>query len=822
MAGIDYAFSSDVVGSTTIGAFALNSTATVSLTTTPVPPTQGYPISIAGRNYMVDTSFEPYRREAFRHKSIAPQRQSLHFTNLPDDGTVSTEGLWRRESRDWALGAGQTYFDRKKSEDARFWQSKGINPWNQWNTSLLPDVSNRYTSGTVTNTVKAIKAGSYTYIVDGNALYFTTTWLFSGTGSSIYPTTYPTGTTGTTFTIPSTTPLPPAPFSIKWSSEIMRVTGTSTTAGVTTCTVLRAQQGTTATLVGSTPYFTITPTLVTGWTGTTGSAMSGTFLDLCTNGYYVYVVTTMGVWQIPVGSATTTNTTITASGAIQNGKLVVAPSGGFTAASSAMPLSAIIDYVGDRLILLFNNIQGTDGGSNVGWGNSSASNVSISGAQVFDLSQHTSSALNPDSPYLQHRSRGGEWLYTHVNPQWQWTGLTAGSASIYFGGYNYSTTGTNTSPSAIFRTTVTNSTGTSTTSAPGNLTYPVHALPLPAGEYATSLKGYLNYIFVGTNKGIRMCQTLNNFDPTGNSGDLKSGPLLPVNTQPLSSPVSAIVGHDRYIYWSWNNFDSVSSGIARLDLTTFIDDLAPAYASDLMIGTKASPAQGTVTWLDWDPITDTPLMSFDPATGNNAVYTASTTSCVQTGYIDSGLITYGIPDYKNAVSMDTSITNVAGTTSNSNVAFTMAVDDSSSYYIGSYSGLQKKTSFTFSQQFGEQYRITTTLNAANNGGTYTSPTLNRWTLKALPGIPSGILISAVLLLFEPTEVDGQTVFLDPYKEYAFLEALRQSQQVVSYVEGPFQASVTVDQLDWLPERRRNITQGGYHGDMVVYLKTVTG
>jgi len=171
MAGIDYAFSSDVVGSTTIGAFALNSTATVSLTNTPVPPTQGYPVSIAGRNYMVDTSFEPYRREAFRHKSIAPQRQSLHFTNLPDDGTVSTEGLWRRESRDWALGAGQTYFDRKKSEDARFWQSKGINPWNQWNTSLLPDVSNRYTSGTVTNTVKAIKAGSYTYIVDGNALH---------------------------------------------------------------------------------------------------------------------------------------------------------------------------------------------------------------------------------------------------------------------------------------------------------------------------------------------------------------------------------------------------------------------------------------------------------------------------------------------------------------------------------------------------------------------------------------------------------------------------------------------------------------------------
>ena len=76
------------------------------------PPSEGFPVSIAGRNYMVDTSFEPYRREAFSHKSIAPQRQSLHFTNIPDDGTVSTDGLWRREARDWGLGSGQSYFDR--------------------------------------------------------------------------------------------------------------------------------------------------------------------------------------------------------------------------------------------------------------------------------------------------------------------------------------------------------------------------------------------------------------------------------------------------------------------------------------------------------------------------------------------------------------------------------------------------------------------------------------------------------------------------------------------------------------------------------------
>ena len=133
----------------------------------PVPPSGGFPISIAGRNYIVDTSFEPYRREAFKHKSIPAQRQSLHYTNSPDDGTISTEGLWRREARDWSLGAGQTYFDRKKSDDARFYRSKGINPWNQWEVSLLQDTKQQHSG---TGTIKAIRVGNYSDFREANAI----------------------------------------------------------------------------------------------------------------------------------------------------------------------------------------------------------------------------------------------------------------------------------------------------------------------------------------------------------------------------------------------------------------------------------------------------------------------------------------------------------------------------------------------------------------------------------------------------------------------------------------------------------------------------
>ena len=532
------------------------------------------------------------------------------------------------------------------------------------------------------------------------------------------------------------------------------------------------------------------PTAVTNLPG------SITILDICTDGYNVYVLHTKGVSIAVQGVAA-----ITATNKLFVDQSASSPSGGlsFTANLSTLPLTGMIEYAGDRLIMVLNNVASWD---------SSGSTKVVPGAQIFDLSNHVS------GKGLEH-THTNEWIYTHPNLSWKFTGIAGGSSQIYVAGHNVNVTGstvTDASPGAVFRMTI----AAGTSSAPvGNLTYPVVALPFPAGEYPTAIRGYLNYVFIGTNKGIRMCQTLNGLDPSGASGDLKSGPLIPDITQIPSLPVTAIVGYDRYIYWAWNNYDNTSTGLGRLDLTSFIDNLAPAYASDLMI-----TGQGTINWLSWDPITDTPLISVN--TGTYKTYTGDPNNVVASGNIDSGLITYGIPDFKNAVSLDVGIENIVGGI-DSSVAFSMDIDDTSTLSIGSYSGSNRKASLGFPQQFGEQYRINTTLNACTSqAGTRVTPTLNRWTLKALPGIPSGILISAVLLMYEPLEMEGQTIYMDPYTEYAYLEQLRQSQQVVTYVEGPFEALVTVDLIDWMPERRRAASIGGYHGNMVVTLKTVTG
>jgi len=790
----------------TVNSYAYGSQVTTSSSAiATVPPSNGFPVSIAGHNYMIDTSFEPYRREAFRHKSLQAQRQSLHFTNIPDDGTVSTEGLWRREQRDWSFGSGQIYFDRKDSKDNRFAHSKGVNPWIQWQLSLLNDVTNQHTG---TGSVKAIAVGNYVYIADGNKLTYQTSW------------------SGTATTVQNVSPILDVctnGYDVFWvtkygvfqavagSTSVTTIVASSNTSGVNT------SGGTSYPWTASNSAFPLSAKLgyvgdrlifilnnVAQWSSNVSSNSVGcNVFDLS---YHITTATNL------VG--TVSGTTYTFEGQCN---FVVGQSVDIFSPTWALP-GAVNNKV--TAVVTSVNVDTSAGNATPQF------TVAISGTAPSGTGYGISATATNGTalPY----SQGNEWIYTHPNPNWVMTSLSAGNAMVYFAGHPIDTSGSapvSTGPGVVYRTGITSTSATNNPTAQ-YLSYPVQALPMPIGEYPTSLYCYLNYIFVGSNKGIRMCETINAYDPTGNAGDLKAGPLLPDITEIPNQPVTSIVGNDRYIYWAWNNYDSTSSGLGRLDLTTFLDNLAPAYASDLMLNGQG--ATGACTWLDWDPITNSPLMSMNNillagnVSNGNYIFTANPNSTVPFGTVDSGLITYGIPDNKNVMRLDFNVNNVVNSEANSSVSFQLYTDNNPGLQIESYSNTIQKASRDFVQQFGEQYRLVTTLAGSYDGTNYQSPTLNRWTLKGLPGIPSGIMISAVLNFYEPYEVEGSVVWSDPYVEYAFLESIRQSQQVVTYVEGPYTAQITIDMLDWLPERRRDVQIGGYHGDIVVYMKTLAG
>jgi hypothetical protein len=429
-----------------------------------------------------------------------------------------------------------------------------------------------------------------------------------------------------------------------------------------------------------------------------------------------------------------------------------------------------------------------------------------------------------------------DMLYTHENPQWIWSDVAGGETQVYLGGYVKSVSGKKYGGciyrSDLLGSSTTSATGVSTITTsslvePFALNTPVQALPMSPDEYPVCVESYLNYIFIGTNRGIRMCETLSIYDPTATAtGDLKSGPLIPNILQPVTLPVTAIVGDGRYVWFAWNNYDDQSTGLGKLDLTTFIagDPLTPAYASDIMV-----TGQGTINSLDWDPFEGVPLMAIggvgiyapfaSNVGGNMSVY-----KYVPSGYIDSGYFTYGIPDPKIPVAFDYGA--IAPKSSGTFVQAFVNIDpldaDAAGFQVlPAYpqAGDTSQSEFPVPYYHAEQFGVRCVLysDTVSQGNT---PILHRWTLKSWPATVQGTEISVVVQLFSVNVVDGQEVFVDPYDNFIWLENLRQAQEIIQYQEGPLVVRGVIDTLDWIPHKRRDNYENGFEGDCVVSIKTV--
>jgi len=133
-------------------------------------------------------------------------------------------------------------------------------------------------------------------------------------------------------------------------------------------------------------------------------------------------------------------------------------------------------------------------------------------------------------------------------------------------------------------------------------------------------------------------------------------------------------------------------------------------------------------------------------------------------------------------------------------------------------GSPNQSVFPINQIRGDLFTVRITL--TRDPITGQSPILHRWMLKALPAVTAGTTISVVLRMWEVEDINGQDYYFDLYVEKAFLENLRETQTVFTYLEGPYSAQCTVDEIDFLPQKQRDASvEGGFEGNIIRYLKT---
>jgi hypothetical protein len=304
-------------------------------------------------------------------------------------------------------------------------------------------------------------------------------------------------------------------------------------------------------------------------------------------------------------------------------------------------------------------------------------------------------------------------------------------------------------------------------------------------------------------QGVRFAQ------PDSN-GNLQIGPLIETG-----SSVRCFEGQGRYVWFGWENYDSTSTGLGRLNLTAFPETVdtgarVPAYASDLMV-----TGQGSVLSI----ATFNDIRVFTVA--GSGVW-AETTTKVASGVMTSGRITYGLPDDKTALSLD-----IRNAPLEKSYTTAIALNGGDFIQNGAEEGPNDTgTEFPVENTTGEFFAVQITLHR-DSGDTTTGPVIHRWTLKATQGANDGAneYIIVPFQLFEKTILpNNQVIYIDVKAERDAIKALRRSRRVVSYQEADETYRVQVENFQWIPAGLRWNEEGVFRtpdGTMITQMKRLS-
>ncbi len=368
-------------------------------------------------------------------------------------------------------------------------------------------------------------------------------------------------------------------------------------------------------------------------------------------------------------------------------------------------------------------------------------------------------------------------FFTHPNAEWTWTGFAGGYNAIYASGYAGKT-------SSIYKITIQDN---------ATLNTPVVALDLPTGETVETIHGYLGFILIGTNKGIR-------YATADNSGSLTVGALIPT-----AGTVRTIATDGRYAWFGWSAYETGVTGLGRLDLAEFTAPNTPAYASDLMYTLSANNVLSVASF------------------NNKRIFTVSAVGVVaedsdnkvESGYIDTGLFTWDIPDRKFVAKFDIRTRPLAGS-----VNAAIAIDNGSFTTLGTMS-TANDTEETFDGREEKliegKFKLTLTRSATSNSA---GPTVTRWTARAYAAPVRSRFFVVPLLLHKTVTIRNRDYFFDVQAERDFLHSCIDDARVISYQEGNRSYSVTLEDQEWTPVDCKDF-EWDWEGTMTVTLRSIT-
>ena len=368
-------------------------------------------------------------------------------------------------------------------------------------------------------------------------------------------------------------------------------------------------------------------------------------------------------------------------------------------------------------------------------------------------------------------------LYTHpLGSAWTWSSCSEGTDAIYMAGYSGD-------KSIIYKCAV-KPDGT-------QLDVPVVAAELPDGEIVRSVQGYLGFLLIGTDKGIRVARDV---------GTVLIGQLIETGTS-----VQCFEPQGKFAWFGWSQYSANNTGLGRLDLSTDTQGGSipvPAYASDLMAEGYDGDVLSVVTFEG--------LRVF--SVKDDGVFAESTTGIkVGTGTVNTGSIGFGIINRKIAVGMSVLTEPLAGS-----YEITLSANDGAYDSIGTESvALSSRRDFSVNETAGEEYALNIILTADNTE----TPCIKRAILKAVPAAPTVEAWTIPILLHETLDVDGDNVDVSPSYEKNLISALRSSGSPVTLQFGTEAISVVIKDFKFYPFSRTSDSLD-WNGTLVIEARTV--